>query len=160
MLRIFLDELRKMGALDDGVPPGRMSDNEPHPVGEADVSSEPQEHGTPSGAPSESIFGKTPEATQPEPTKEAPIGPAGSLGTLGVRQTLEERLGSTDGRKDIRRVFSYLRRRDEDTVQLRRAFTRALLRAHRNTQGPSPTPRRALRDLLYSREPYAETSRT
>lgn len=159
LLQIFLDEIRKIAALDDGIEPGRMTENEAHPVETIDMGTPPVKE-TEAKEPSESIFEKAPETTQPSTSEASPVGPAGSLGSLGVRQSLEERLESADGRRSIRSVLTHLRQRDEETVGLRRAFTRALLRAHRNTAGPSPTPRRDLRDLLYRKEPFAEVSRT
>jgi len=160
LLQIFLAEIRKIAALDDGIEPGRMTENEPHPVETIDTGTPPPVKETEAKEPSESIFEKAPETTQPSASEASPVGPAGSLGSLGVRQSLEERLESADGRRSIRSVLTHLRQRDEETVGLRRAFTRALLRAHRNTSGPSPTPRRDLRDLLYHKEPFAEVSRT
>lgn len=104
----------------------------------------------------------TPDQPSPSPWQgqdQPVVGPerAGDFSGSDARRELQGMLGSTEGRRSLREAYSGLRSQIDGLVGIRKAFTRGLVRAHREIFGPTSAPQSALRRLLYKEEPFAET---
>jgi hypothetical protein len=139
---VFVTEISKLagefpdddpGAVDD-VPEGRRMESSPE-------------------IPQESIFSDVTPGPVREPDVAPPVGPVSSF---EARQNMEHSLQTTEGRRSIRDVLNDIRLRGEGLRGLKRAFTRTLTRSYRSIYGPTPTPRKDLRALLFTDEPNAE----
>lgn len=93
-----------------------------------------------------------PSEGEPQSSSE-PEGTAGEMASSENRRRLSELLETTEGRKEIRDRLESLRSDANRLIDHRKSYTRGLIRAHRSIYGPSPTPRKDLRDLLYGDEP-------
>lgn len=141
LLHVFATEICKIagefpdddpGAVDD-VPEGRRMES--------------------TGVPEESIYSDVTPGPVRNDDVAPPVTPAGSFDT---RQEVEDKLQTVEGRRSIRDVLNDIRLRGEGLRGLKRAFTRTLTRSYRSIYGPTPTPRKDLRALLFTDEPNAE----